>query len=153
MRRTLFGNPYTVAFATAAGAVAVLASWKLPASPWLVHASSLASGIGWILIVALFGLLAASFLGKLSGPRGAQWRIRHAALHIRVFWTLARAIAFLLGAVVVLGIALVLGHTGATKPIALSLLLLLELVWYLWGIHQIAETLRIEGHSLRERQW
>ena len=152
MRRTLFGNPYTVTLAALGGVLAVLASWKLPGSPLLVQASSRTSGVGWLLLATLSFLLLACFLGKLPGPNGARWRRRHEALHIRAVWTLSRALAFLLGAMAVLGIALLLGHGGAAKPAALTALLVLEFGWYLWCIHQMAEPLRVRGHKLRERQ-
>jgi Ca2+/Na+ antiporter len=149
MRRTLLGNPITVTLAALAGALAVLASWKAPGSPLIVEVSALSSGIGWLLLVSLSVLLLAFLLGRSKDASGAVWRRRHAALHIRVFWSLSRALAFLLGAAAVLVIALLLGHGSAAKPAAL---LLLEFAWYLWCIHQMAEPLRVEGHTLAERE-
>ncbi len=130
----------------------MLASWKAPDSPWIVEVSALSSGIGWILLVSLSALLLAFFLGRSKDASGAVWRRRHAALHIRVFWSLSRALAFLLGAAAVLLLAHLFGHSSAGRPAALAALLLLEFAWYLWCIHQMAEPLRVEGHTLVERE-
>ncbi|HOM15011.1 MAG TPA: hypothetical protein PLB41_17040, partial [Rubrivivax sp.] len=77
--------------------------------------SAVASGIGWILVLQLFLLLATFSAGRwLPAATGAKWRRRHAAMHVGVFWLLARAIAFLTGAVLALSLAGALGHVDAT---------------------------------------